>query len=185
MRLLGRHRLTDLGGVSLGSPTDGQVLIYDLDLGLWVAGTPIAAGKMIDYAENVTGTATTATSTTPADIPNCNIVVPPTTGEVWIMAAVNVSQSVVGTGVASAAIIETTGAEASLNSVAAVLPNTTASLVKNMGVIRPMVRVGPTNVQRTFKLRLSVSAASGTPSVQASNLSTFGGLQSWIKAWAE
>jgi hypothetical protein len=179
--------LDALANVSAGSPADGQSLIYDDDLDLWIAGTPIAPGKEIAYAENVTGVVTTAAhGGGSVDIPNCSIVIPATAEPVWIEGAAFLAQSVAGTGAALVDIFEV-GAGSASNADVRPLPNSTAAQLKNIGTLRPKFRLGPTVAPRTFKLRVSVTGAPAgqTPSVAASNLATLGGFQSWIRATAE
>lgn len=185
--------LDGLADVVLGSPSDGEALVYDGVTGKWVAGVPAVGGKEIAYAENVTGVVTTATApsggaSAAVDIPGCSITVPPNTGVVWLEGQAFLQQMVAGVGVASVNIIETTvgSGNPGLATDSRPTPNQTGVNGRSLGNLRPRYRVGQVASTRTFKLSMQVTGITGAaPSVQAANLSTFGGFASYLRAEAD
>lgn len=182
--------LAALADVVLGTPADGQALVYQASTQKWVAASPAVAGAEIAYAENVSGTPTNASATNgvsngAVDIANCAISVPANSGIVMLEGYASVNQTVAGIGGASLAIVETTSGSTILETVGRALPNNATANANTVGNLVVERRVGPTTGTRTFKLTLQALAVAGnSPTVQAVNQPAFGGFRSFLRAWA-
>jgi hypothetical protein len=175
-----RHTLGALVNVSLGTPSDGQALVYQASTGLWIPGSPAVSGTEGDYHENVTGTPTTAAGPTgpaagsPADVAGVTCTVPILTGSVWVYAEVFLYQSTVGTGNAFAFLTETTVGNTGVRDYDdRLLPNSTSSNAQNMGKLRLAARLGAVAAPRTFKLQIQTNSLSGTPVTKSLNAAGF------------
>lgn len=177
-----------------GTPTTtGQGAFYDSSLGLYVVGTPAVSSQEITYAENVTGTVTTASvagggsgaAGTIVDIPNCAISVPAQTGTVMIEGGAEFQQSVAGGGNVFLYITETTAGAGSptVGWDARPLPNSTSNFLKNIGYLRAYARLTSVASTRTFKLSFYLTApASNSPSVVALNTNVGLSTPSYLQA---
>lgn len=106
------------------------------------------------YAENITGTTTSATSAALVDIPGTTITVPPSPQPVYLEAQMSVTvTALTATGHVNAAVAEiNNGVDAAL-----LLGFATAVTINGQTVnLSYRVRVGPTARQRQFKLQIGL-----------------------------
>lgn len=181
-------RLANLVDLSLGTPTDGQSLVYQASTGLWIPGTPANVGGELAYAENITGTPQVIAAGGNADVTNLTgLSVPASTpAACWIEISIRAQmQAVTGTPnptrlAASLILYETTSGSTLIEGWSCPIED---SAVATPGfVMRGKVRIGVTTGTRTFKANvIAPGTASNGYGISITNTS---GARSWMAAFA-